>query len=187
MVVNRKLWLTILITLIISSITIFYLLSLYQSFQVKPKLAATIKPVTADLLQDINLKLPGAVKDSYWDLYVTRTENEAGYARIFNINGKYFCEGKEVYQLTAVSGKIHWDSQILVVNGGVRLTSVDGKEIQAGEISWDSKQQKITADQLVTYKDQSMVASTEKFITDHQFNKGRFFGLTKIKYLEVKQ
>jgi len=183
MVLNRKQWSVWIITFLISTIVIFYLVSIYQSFQVKLKPRATVPPITADLLQEIKLKIPGVNKNSYWDLYVDQTENEAGYARIFNIKGEYFCDGKLRYKLTAVSGRINWDSQILIVNGGVCLISEDGKEIQAGEVTWDPKQQKIIAEKLVTYKDQVMVASTEKFTTDLEFNKGLFSGLTKVRYL----
>ncbi len=135
-----------------------------------------------DELDDINLKIPGADRNSFWDLNVAKLSKVRDDGQLVDIDGQYIQNKKVLYTFEANEGKFNWRTRNFELKGAVHFQTIDGKELIAERIRWEPAKNRLIAEGQVSLKNKQLQMTTNSIDTDLDLDQAKLSGDTKVKY-----
>lgn len=155
-----------------------------MSVQHKNAAESTIINAVGDELDDINLKIPGADRNSFWDLNVVKLTKVRNNSQLVGIDGQYIQNKKALYTIQAKEGKFNWQTRNFELKGSVHFQTSDGKELSAEQIRWEPAKNRLIAVGQVSLRNQQLQLTTNSIDTDLELDRAKLSGDTKVKYRE---
>jgi hypothetical protein len=142
--------------------------------------------VNSEELIGLTMRIPGGNRNGYWEINCAKLINVNQFGTLTTINGQYYSANKPIYRLVAESGRIYWESSILKLQGNVKLSMNDGTKLTADEIVWNSKTDKIQAQNNVSLTTRSLVVKTEQIIAGSDLRKVDLKGMTHVSFKDSR-
>lgn len=101
------------------------------------------------------------------------------------VKGKIYREDGSVIDVTAGGGKINNDDKNFALDRGVKATLSTGGEITAEEISWNQKDDIITATGKVKVVKEEHTALADKIVTSSKFDHFKLSGHAEVQKGEL--
>jgi LPS export ABC transporter protein LptC len=174
--------------LIIAAIVVIGLLIIGLAFiwpQPAPKTPPPDKKIktvrqTQNLLMGMEIKIPGAEPESYWNLKVDQFTEQNKVGTMIGIKGDYFLNDKPLYHVSARSGEINWQTRLLRFRQKVEFSSMDGKRLIAREFLWDPVQKRVTAEREVVLSAPGFRIYSQKVSANLKMERVTFSGATRM-------
>ncbi|MGE5581437.1 MAG: LPS export ABC transporter periplasmic protein LptC [Bacillota bacterium] len=184
---KKRFWLVFLIILVSAITVLVFWQTLQQGISTgKLKTTADDSQAGLDEFSGMKIKIPGAEKDGYWELTVSKFADLSDVGRLNKVEGSYYRGRKPVYLISGETGVIYWNSRVLELQGNVLIKTYDGsKKITADELVWDPNQKTITARHNVTLETSNLTVNAETFSSNLYLNRASFTGMTKAVYERV--
>ena len=113
------------------------------------------------------------------------TISGSGEAVMKGVKGKIYREDGSVIDVTAGGGKINNDDKNFALDRGVKATLSTGGEITAEEISWNQKDDIITATGKVKVVKDEHTALADKIVTSSKFDHFKLSGHAEVQKGEL--
>lgn len=177
-------WLLLVILISIGVIAYFLLTFFFHTISKKQDVLVGEGKLNVDSDEFIGLllRIPGAEKNSYWELNVARLESKDEIGEMKEINGHYYLDKKPIHHISAESGVIQWKTRVLQMDGQVNLKTNDGKWLRAEEILWNPNTRKISAEKKVVLESPGLTITTDKLDGDLNLDQVKLSGITKSFY-----
>ena len=122
-----------------------------------------------------------------WEFLVEALESisGSGEAVMKGVKGKIYREDGSVIDVTAGGGKINNDDKNFALDRGVKATLSTGGEITAEEISWNQKDDIITATGKVKVVKDEHTALADKIVTSSKFDHFKLSGHAEVQKGEL--
>ena len=122
-----------------------------------------------------------------WEISVEALESisGSGEAVMKGVKGKIYREDGSVIDVTAGGGKINNDDKNFALDRGVKATLSTGGEITAEEISWNQKDDIITATGKVKVVKDEHTALADKIVTSSKFDHFKLSGHAEVQKGEL--
>lgn len=122
-----------------------------------------------------------------WEFSVEALESisGSGEAIMKGVKGKIYREDGSVIDVTAGGGKINNDDKNFALDRGVKATLSTGGEITAEEISWNQKDDIITATGKVKVVKDEHTALADKIVTSSKFDHFKLSGHAEVQKGEL--
>jgi LPS export ABC transporter protein LptC len=182
---KKRFWLSALIICASLFIVTFFWLTLQQALIPRKSTVNSIKDEqkSSDEFERMTIKIPGAEKNSYWELHVDQGKNLDDVGHLSRIEGSYFIDKSPFYRISGKTGIINWNTRVLRMNGNVVLKTVDeSKRLNADEVVWDPTLRNVTARREVILVTPQATATANEIIANLSLDQIIFNGLTKVVY-----
>jgi hypothetical protein len=139
-----------------------------------------VRQKAQNLLMGMEIKIPGAEPDSYWQLQVGEFTEQNKIGAMTEIKGDYFLNGQPFYHVRARGGEINWQNRLLRFRQKVEFSSADGKKLTAREFLWDPVQKRVTAEREVVLSVPGLRIYSPKVIANLKMERVTFCGATRM-------
>lgn len=131
-------------------------------------------------LEKLEIKLPDTTDGGYWELKMAKLAGLDEVGEMSGITGEYLLDHKAIRFVSADQGEIHWQNHQVVFKNNVVLKTIDGQQLFADKLIWDSEQKVIQAVGNVVLKAEGLIIHTTQLTARLDLNQAKFSGMTQV-------
>lgn len=168
----------------IMTILVIALLSRIAFKQDAPSVKETATPerVVKNIseLEKLEIKFPDAGDGGYWELNMAKLTGLDDIGEMSEISGRYLFDQQATRFVSAEEGEIHWRTHQVVFKTNVVLKTIEGRQLVADKLIWDSERRVIQAIGNVVLTAEDLTVRTSHLTAELDLNRVKFLGVTQV-------